>query len=343
MSDAAGMRPEHRVIAVEEAFSIPEVQEALKAWTEGPGDDPDRDFWGMVFGLRNPFTERIQRQLVDLEGERLEIMDAEGVDLQVLSLTSPGVQVFERDAATGFAQLVNDRVAEVVARHPDRFVALATIAPQDPVRAADEIRRAIEELGLCGVMVNSHTDGGYLDEPAYWPILEAAEAMRAPIYLHPRAPSSQMAAPFRAYSLSSALWGYQAETGLHAMRLLCSGVFDRFPDLTLVLGHLGEGLPFWKWRVDFMHAAGRSHRPRLELTPGEYLRRNVAITTSGMNWPAAVRFCQEAVGTDRICFAVDYPYQDTADTMAFLRDLDVRPEDKVSISSGNAERLFHLT
>jgi 2,3-dihydroxybenzoate decarboxylase len=334
-----------RRIATEEAFSVPEVYQATRDWAAAaaPGE-PDQDFWSFVLTQDTPGLRRVRRQLLDVTGERLQIMDDNGVDVHLLSLTAPGVQVFDDARATALAALVNDRLAETIAQHPSRFAGLAAVAPQDPKAAAAEIERAVRELGLNGVVINSHTRNEYLDDEKFWPIFEAAEGVGAPIYIHPRSPSAQMAAPYKRFGLETGIYGFQAETGLHAIRLICSGVFDRFPDLTIVLGHLGEGVPFWLWRVDYMHPVRSSFntRPRLELKPSEYFTRNFRITTSGMNWPPALRFCIEAVGADNIMFAIDYPYQLTEGAVQFMNDVPIPDEQKRKIFHQNAERVFRI-
>jgi predicted TIM-barrel fold metal-dependent hydrolase len=150
----------------------------------------------------------------------------------------------------------------------------------------------VRELKLNGVVINSHTRSEYLDEEKYWPIFEAAQRLGVAVYIHPRSPSALMAQAYKKYGLETGIYGFQAETGLHGLRLICSGVFDRFPDLRIVLGHLGEGIPFWLYRVDYMHPVRSSHntRPKLALTPSEYFKRHFMITTSGMNWHPALRF-----------------------------------------------------
>ena len=335
-----------RRIAVEEAFSIPEVWEALRDWAaKAPAGEPDQDFWDFVFSQDTPGLQRVRRQLMDLADERLSIMDANGVDVQILSLTAPGVQTFAPARAVSLARLANDRLAAVIARHPARFAGLATVPVQDPDAAALEIARAITELRLNGVIINSHTGSEYLDEPKYSPILEAAQAYGAPIYMHPRSPAAQHAAAYKKYGLETAIWGYQAETGLHALRMIVGGVFDRFPDLKIVLGHLGEGLPYWLYRLDYMHPVRSSYntRPALSLKPSEYIKRNFAITTSGMNWAPVLRFCIEAVGADNIMFAIDYPYQLTEGAVRFLDEADISEEDKIKIYAKNAERIFGVS
>jgi 5-carboxyvanillate decarboxylase len=335
----------YRRIATEEAFSVPEVYQAMQDWAAAaaPGE-PDQDLWRFSTTQDTPGTRRVRRQLLDLTGERLDIMDANGVDMHLLSLTAPGVQALENAAARSLAGLVNDRLAETIARHPGRFAGLATIAPQDPGGAVAEIERAMGELRLNGIMINSHTRNEYLDDEKFWPIFEAAEGLGAAVYIHPRSPSAQMAAPYKKFGLETAMYGFQAETGLHAIRLICSGVFDRFPELTIVLGHLGEGLPFWLRRVDDMHPVRNSFnsRPRLELKPSEYFKRNFLITTSGMNWPPALRFCIEAVSADNIMFAIDYPYQVTETAVQSMNDIPLPEEDKRKIFHQNAERVFRI-
>ena len=334
-----------RRIATEEAFSVPEVFAALQEWVAVAGpDEPDHDFLSFLFGQDLPGLQRVRRQLLDLEDERLDIMDGNGVDVHVLSLTAPGVQTLPDDQAGALAALVNDRLAGVIARHPGRFAGLAAIAPQDPKSAAAEVERAIGELRLNGVVINSHTRNEYLDDEKFWPIFEAAEGLGAPIYIHPRSPSAQMAQAYKRFGLETGIYGFQAETGLHGIRLICSGVFDRFPNLQIVLGHLGEGIPFWLWRVDYMHPVRSSHntRPKLELKPSEYFKRNFMITTSGMNWHPALKFCIEAVGADNIMWAIDYPYQITEGAVEFMNEAPISPDDKRKIFHRNAERVFGI-
>jgi predicted TIM-barrel fold metal-dependent hydrolase len=202
--------------------------------------------------------------------------------MQLLLLTSPGPQMFDADTGTELAVLANDRLAEAIRAQPTRYAGLAAIAPQDPWRAVREIERAMTKLHLNGIVINSHIHGEYLDELKYWPILEAAAELGAPIYIHPRAPSRAMAQPYAKYHLEDAIWGFQAEAGLHGIRLIMSGVFDRYPKLRIVLGHMGEGIPYWLHRVDYMHRAsagsqmaadrGVEWRPQLRQRPSDYFR-----------------------------------------------------------------------
>jgi len=331
-----------RRIATEEAFAIPEQMDGMRKLSNSGADDPDFDFWRGLTG-DNAFARTVGGRLLDLGDERLSIMDAGGVAMHLLLLTSTGLQMFDPDSGSALATLANDRLAEAIHRHPDRYAGLAAIAPQDPGRAVKEVERAMTTLKLNGVVINSHTNGEYLDEQKFWPILDAAASLHAPIYIHPRAPSPGMAAPYRKYRLEGAIWGYQAETGLHGLRLIASGVFDRFPDLRIVLGHMGEGLPYWLYRVDFMHAhTAVDERPKLKRRPSDYFKDNFLITTSGVNWFPALQFCLGVLGANNIMWAIDYPYQDTTEAVRFMNEAPIPDADKEKIYHGNAERVFRI-
>jgi 5-carboxyvanillate decarboxylase len=235
-------------------------------------------------------------------------------------------------------------LAEAIRQHPTRFAGLAAIAPQDPKRSVVEMDRAINQLKLNGFIVNSHTNGEYLDEEKFWPILEAAEALDRPIYIHPRSLPESSLGPFRPYGLGGASWGYAVETGTHGMRLLFSGVFDRFPKLRIILGHMGEGIPYWVYRFDHMYATAKRNwgTGSLKEKPSFYLKRNMLITTSGMFSEPVLKYCLEVLGADNILWAADYPYQDNREAAAFLDKARISEADKIKIYSGNAERVFHL-
>jgi 5-carboxyvanillate decarboxylase len=345
MSDARtpASRKTHRRIATEEAYAIPELVDGVRSAIALDSKSADVKFWNVLLG-ENPWGKMVLRRLLDLEQERLAIMDQHGVDVHVLSITVPGPQLYDAPTGTAIATVINDRLAEVIGRHPTRFAGLAAIAPQDPVGAAREIERAVTKLGLNGVIINSHTHDEYLDDPKFWPIFEAAATHDAPIYLHPRAPSQLMIEPFKPYSLEHAIWGYQAEAGLHAVRLVMSGVFDRYPNLKIVLGHMGEGIPYWFYRIDYMHrgASRFNWRPQLAKAPSEYFKSNFMITTSGMNWNPVLAFCLSVVGPDNIMFAIDYPYQDTPEAVQFLDAAPLSEEDRAKVYYRNAERVFKI-
>lgn len=337
-----------RKIATEEAFATPEL---VAAWLEIGRRDPAASLdvpTGISFIFDNPppgsNRERFKRQLLDIGPERLAEMDAAGVDMQLLSVTIPGVQMFDPDRANAMAISTNDQLAAAIARHPKRFAGLACVAPQSPEAAAKEMERAITKLGLNGFIINSHTNNLYLDDPRFAPVLEAAEALDRPIYLHPRAPSNGMAAPFRDYSLGGSIWGFGMEAGTHAVRLIMSGIFDRYPRLRIVLGHMGEGLPFWMWRLDHMYKR-RSKDGRMKpnaLIPSEYFRRNFAVTTSGFEAEDVLELVIGHAGIDNVLWAIDYPYESSADAAAFINRAKLSPAQRESICHGNAERLFHI-
>ena len=227
--------------------------------------------------------------LLDVGDARIERMNELGIDQQLLLLTAPGVQVFASETATSLARDSNDELAEAINRHPQRFAGLAAVAPQDPRAAAVEVDRGVKSLGLNGVVLNSHTKGEYLDDEKYWPIFEAAEAADAAIYLHPRTPSPAMLKPYLDRGLDQGILGFGAEVALHTLALITAGVFDRFPRLRLVIGHAGEGLPYWLYRIDYMHGATvRSKRypfmKELKHPVSHYMRHNVFVTSSGVAW-----------------------------------------------------------
>ncbi len=333
----------YRRIATEETFAVPEQIKAIRALADAGASDLDLVLWRSIIG-DTPYGARMLPDLLDLDDKRIRVMDENGVAMQVLALTSPGVQMFDPDTAVGIAATANDQLAAAIARHPGRYAGLAAVAPQAPAAAVKELDRAVNKLGLRGVIINSHTGGQYLDEPQFWPILEAAEALDLPIYIHPRSPSPAMAAPYSQHWLDGALWGFQAETGLHGMRLIMSGVFDRFPKLKIILGHMGEGIPFWLWRIDYMYGTRKARSgggPAMK--PSEYFKRNFTITTSGVNSPATLRYCHEVLGPQNVMWAVDYPYQDdTPYAVEFMDQVAIPEADRHAIYHGNAERLFKL-
>lgn len=326
-----------RRIATEEAWSIPEHLDALATLANGNWHNLDVE---VINPAGSRATDKLAVNLLDTK-RRLAEMDRLGVDMHLLSLTAPGVQLFKADHAVTLARLANDRLADIVRAAPTRFAGLASFAPQDPARAAKEMERAVNELKLSGFIVNSHTDNEYLDEQKFWPILEAAEALDRPIYIHPRCPSDGMAAPFRGNRLQSAVWGFAAETGTHAMRLIVSGVFDRFPKLQVVIGHMGENIPFHLWRSDHWFERRADVYPST-LKPSEVMKRNMLITTSGVEHGPALRYAIEVLGADRVMWAIDYPYETMAPSVSFMNDVAISEEDRAAIFHRNAERVFHL-
>jgi len=327
-----------RRIATEEAFATPEQLDALRELLKNSRQyDPDTFLANMQVS-----GNEVSRRLLDVDDERLRIMDQSGVSMAVLAMTATGVQQFEVGKAAAVATAGNDRLADAIRRHPDRYAGLATIPVQDPKRAIQEMERAITKLKLNGVMINSHTNGEYLDEEKFWPVLEAAEALDATIYIHPRSPSPAMAAPYRKYQIEHAIWGYAVEVGLHSVKLLLSGVFDRCPKLRVVIGHMGENIPYALYRLDYMAKHYPWDRPKLKLTPGEYFKRNFWITTSGVNWMPALELCIKVLGVDRIMWAINYPYQETVEATQWLNDAPLSDEQKALLFHRTAEKVFKI-
>jgi len=335
-------------IATEEAFAPPEMLDIYRKILAK--DDVDPGFKGLMgFYMSSPSTRatHIMRCLKDLDQVRLQHMDEAGIDHQVIALTAPGVQVMDKATAVSFSMLANDQLSEAVRRHPTRFTGMIAVAPQDPTAAAKEIERGVTKLGMHSVIINSHTQGEYLSDPKFWDIFAAAEAHDVPIYLHPNSLPKNMLAPFQECGLDGAIYGFGVETGLHALRIITSGVFDRFPKLQMIIGHMGEALPFWAYRLDYMHQATvkskryESIKPLLK-KPSDYLKENFIITNSGVAWEPAIKFTQSVIGVDRVMYAMDYPYQYAVDEVTVMDNMQMSDEDKKKFFQTNAQRVFKI-
>lgn len=315
------------LIAIEEAFAIPK----LLAKYPTP-KTVTAAHW----------IEDWAKRLCDYTTHRLPDMDEHGVEMQVLSLTAPGVQaVTDAGQATADARLANDHLAEVIAAHPTRFGGLAALPLQDPDAAVAELHRAVGTLGLSGALVNDHTLGSYLDDPRYDPVWSALEDLDVPLYLHPGAPPAE---PWKVLDgrpeLRGPLWSWAAETSGHALRILFAGVFDRHPRARLILGHMGEFLPFQLARLDSRYAPQADRT--LAREPSAYFGRNILITTSGVCSPAALASAVLAIGADAIMFAVDYPFEETGTAVRFLEHAPISDADRSKIGHGNARRILRL-
>jgi 5-carboxyvanillate decarboxylase len=335
-------------IATEEAFAPPEMLDIYKKILEKGDADPGfRGLMGFYMSSPSARAQHIIRCLTDMDQLRIQHMDECGIDKQVLALTSPGVQVMEKADAVAYAQVANDYLADAIRRHPTRFVGMLTVAPQDPQAAAKEIERGVNKLGIHSVVINSHTQGEYLSDPKFWDIFAAAEAHDTPIYLHPNSLPKNMLQPFQECGLDGAIYGFGVETGLHAMRIITAGVFDRFPKLKMIIGHMGEALPYWMYRLDYMHRATvasqryDSMKP-IKKKPSDYLRENFYITNSGVAWEPAIKFAQQVVGVDRVLYAMDYPYQYQVDEVIALDNMTMSAEDKKKFFQTNAETVFKI-
>jgi 2,3-dihydroxybenzoate decarboxylase len=291
--------------------------------------------------IKKPYGDFLSARLhLDYYEKRLEDMDQEGIDLQVLSLTSPGIQsIADPVSAVESAKKANDSLADVVARHPTRFKAMAAVPWISPEEGADELERAVTELGAVGVMLNGHTKGAYMDEDRFRPVWERAQALDIPVYLHPIQAVETWKNCDGYPELTQAAWGWAFETGTHFWRLVLSGLFDAYPKLTVILGHMGEFVPFSLWRFDDRYewiAASRG----LKQQPSYYAKHNMMVTTSGVCSYEALLCTQIALGTDRILFAVDYPYQFQQQAVDWIDSAPISDTDRESICHGNAERIF---
>ena len=309
-----------RIIALEEHFWTPELI-ALRRSVEAV----------------NP--KSVER-LGDLGALRLAEMDAGGIDVQVLSEAEPGTQNLEPERAVALARVSNDLLFEAVKRHPGRFAGFATLPTPDPSAAAKELERCVRALGFCGAMVHGSSRGHFLDERPFWPILESAQALEVPIYLHPSTPPPAVRdAYYKEYPLlSRAALGFGIDMAVQAARLVMSGAFDEFPRLKIILGHLGESLPYVLWRADDTLA----RRGKLKRPFADYFRDHFYITTSGNFSQPALQCAIAEIGIGRILFAVDWPFQPNADAVAFVNDAKLDPSEREQIFSGNARTLLRI-
>jgi predicted TIM-barrel fold metal-dependent hydrolase len=282
-------------------------------------------------------------ELMNIGESRIKFMDEAGISLQVLSLTMPGVQAFPADVAVPMARETNDLIADAIKKHPTRFAGFASLATCAPAEAVEELERCVTKLGFKGTMINGHAQGEYLDDKKYWGIFECAQALDVPIYLHPREPHPAVnKAYFENYpELQTAAWGFAMETCTHFLRLVFAGVFDAYPRLKFILGHMGEGLPFWLNRFED-HTRFAMQARGLKRGPRQYLTENLVITCSG-NFSTGAFLCSLLeLGIDNILFSVDWPYESNKVGVNFLNNLPLSAADKEKFAHGNAERLLKL-
>lgn len=315
-------------VALEEHFMVPDFV----------------DYFAETYPNISPeIAKRGLAALLDLGDERIAIMDRNQIDFVVLSLAGPGVQV-EKDAAVALkkAKAVNDLLAGAIQKHPGRFGGFAHLAMQNPAEAANELERCVRELGFQGAMINGQTNGEYLDLDKYSVFWERVAALEAPIYLHPGNPIDHPAV----YGGHPELWGpvcsWAFETAAHALRLVFAGVFERYPKARLILGHMGETLPISLWRFDSRWPI--SHRGSMTLAepPSFYIRRNIAITTSGVCSDVSLRCALDAMGDGNVMFSVDYPFERTEVAAQFIENAKISEEQRLKVASGNAKRILRL-
>ena len=320
-----------RTIAIEEHFRSAALRDALDA--------------GAVSFAEYPMVPPLFGLLDDVDERRLAELDAAGIDMQVLSHTPPGPEAFGSGPAVEIARAMNDELAEMVRARPERYSGFAMLPTPAPDAAAEELARAVTQLGLCGAMVHGTTDGRFLDHPDFRPLWDVAAQLRVPVYLHPGVPPRAVrdayyahCAPEVASALATTAWGWHVETGLHALRLVLSGTFDRHPELQVIVGHMGEALPFMLARADAV-LDGHCH---LDRPLHEYFTQNLHYTTSGFFDDAPWQCLTAAVGIDRVLFAVDYPFGDNRRARAFLDTIQATDSERAAIAHRNAEALLRL-
>jgi predicted TIM-barrel fold metal-dependent hydrolase len=325
-----------RTITLEEHFATP-------AFLDGPMRELKENIL-----KAGPRGARIIEQLSDIGEGRLAEMDAAGIDMQVISLNAPGTEQLPDAEALTLARDSNKALAAAVKKHPKRLAGFAALPTALPDKAADELQRTVEQHGFRGALINGHVRGRYLDDKYFWPIFERAVKLDVPIYLHPTRPPQAVIeasyggfSPQVSYVFSASGWGWHIETAIHVIRLILGGVFDRFPQLQLVVGHLGEGLPFMLYRLNDQTRLAAARRG-LKKTPAQYLTENVVVTCSG-NFSAPAFICTVmALGIDNVLFSVDWPYESNAGAVDFLRHLPLAPRDMEKIAHLNAERVLRL-
>lgn len=328
-----------KIIALEEHVRIATIEEAVRRYV------PHQ--YERVLDISVGAKASLASQLQDLGAGRLQHMDATGIDVQVLSYGSPGTQVLPAAEAVPLAREANDQVAAAIAAHPDRFAGFATLPTPDPQAAASEFERAVHQLGFVGAMINGRTEDRFLDDPRFRPILEAAVTLDVPIYLHPTFPPQAVQDAYYAgfdpavsTIFATSGWGWHLETGIHALRMILAGIFDRYPTLRLILGHWGEMIPFYLARVDEALTPLAKH---LQRRVAEYFEQQVYVTPSGLYTLPPFLLALQIMGADRILYSVDYPYIAGGQARTFLETAPISPADKEKIAHGNAEQVLKLS
>ena len=329
-----------KIITLEEHFQTKEINDATRRFTEQ--FIPPQDSRSQPATAGGPLDNLI----FDLGEERLRQMDAMGVDVQILS--TGGVQSLPAAEAVSLARDANDQLAAAIKVYPDRLAGFATLPTPDPEAAAAELERAVCQLGFKGAMIHGRINERFLDDPSFRPLLAAAEALEAPIYLHPNVPPKAVQDayyagldPMVSMRLATAGWGWHMEAGIHAWRMILSGVFDRFPRLQVILGHWGEMIPFYLARTEQILSqvpATKSLQRRIS----DYFVEQFYVTPSGLFTLSPFQLCLQIVGADRIMYSVDYPIMAGVPARSFLENAPISPADKEKIAHGNAERLLKI-
>jgi predicted TIM-barrel fold metal-dependent hydrolase len=320
-------------IVLEEHFGVTDPDTIGQAAAGFPGDIADEH----------------NARLLDIHERRLAQMDEHGIEIAALSLQAPAVQALtDVGQAIDWARRTNDYAAEQVARRSDRFVAFAALPLQDPDAAAEELTRCVKELGLKGALVNGFSQrsdgksGSYYDEQPYRDFWATVEQLDVPFYLHPRDPLGGQTAIYDGHPwLLGSAWAFGVETATHALRLMASGLFDAHPRLQVILGHLGEMLPFAAWRIDHRFAVSPRSVPARE-SVSHYLQHNFHVTTSGNFRTPALMATIAELGADRVLFSVDYPFEDMAEGVAWFDGIEIGESVRAQIGRENARRLLKL-
>jgi uncharacterized protein len=329
-----------RIVALEEHFTLPDLLKKVDT-----GAIVRR---GLPLPGSPQLAFRPHEQLADTGAARLADMDASGITLQVLSLSAPGADVLDARQAPALAREFNDRLAEIVREHPDRYAGFAHLPMAAPAEAADELERTVRESGFKGAVVNGMTEGLFLDDPSFAPLLSRAEALDVPIYIHPNYPPEAVRKAYydnlpsgTGVSLALAGWGWHAEVAVHVLRMVLAGTLDRHPKLKIIIGHMGEGLPAMMDRCDAVF--NRQTKTYLGRSVSRTILDQVWITTSGFFSMTPFTAAMMKFGPDRILFSVDYPFSKNADGRNFLDALPVSESDREKIAHGNADKLLNLS
>ena len=318
------MNNKHKIIAVEEHFMHPTLSNHLGHAAQQP--------------------DQIKKRLFDFSDIRIREMDSAGIDVQILSHQSPGSQRLKNEVAIDACKDVNNALAQVIRNHSDRFLGFAMLPTNLPIDAASELRRSVEELGFKGAMIHGLSSGRMVDEKFFWPIFAEAERLDVPIYLHPALPDKEVTeryyAPYDASHpmLTRAAWGFGVEAGTQAIRMILSGIFDKHPNLKIILGHLGEAIPFWLPRIQESLSRTESQPINFE----DIFKSNFWITTSGFFSDHALELCVNTLKLDHIMFAIDWPYANYETGVNWLQNSKIKPSIKSDIFSKNAQNLFRL-
>jgi len=323
-----------RIVALEEHISLPEMTEQLPPEVRNP---------------LSPAIQHLQPKLADITGERLRSMDETGIAMQILSVDGMGAQLLSAETGPAFARRYNDLIAEKIAAHPDRFTAFAHLPVTAPLVAAEELERVVTRYHFRGAMIRGLTQGRFLDHPDFDPLLAKAESLDVPVYIHPGMPPKAVAdayysdfthRPGLMESLACYGWGWHSETAIHVLRLLLAGIFDKYPDLKIIIGHMGEMIPMMMVRSDRAFSPGTGGANQRTLI--ETFKRQVFITTSGIFTQPPLQMAIDTFGMNNIMFSIDYPFSSNEMGIEFLRNMKLPAEQIRQIAHGNADKLLHL-